>query len=355
LDGLARLSSRYTHEVALTGGYAFLVEKELNYQIRINDPLAKRSVPQPKAVRVTDETSTTLKTFRHEMLSWRMEHDCNLDARALFDEKFPGILNPLKHAKVGTFTSVITAREAFDYVEKAIGSTAISKKKCLDHLAAILKRKYIPEQSGAKIYFTLCETNMYQVVGTGVTYIPKSTLMAATQQAFTQTINKDKVQQINGSWDVIRDEHLLLKTSTDTIYNLFKEHYTKHLKDWFRTNMLEPEPTTGKAHVLVEHTNILADLQETLQTVVANQNHFQEQYATQSDAEYNAYAPPIVVTVPTSVTASNNANSVAPSTVYPDFDGILQGALQAQAAVTEKANTNVPKQSTTTRPTQRNN
>jgi len=30
LDGLARLSSQYTHEVALTGVYAFLVEKELN-------------------------------------------------------------------------------------------------------------------------------------------------------------------------------------------------------------------------------------------------------------------------------------------------------------------------------------
>jgi len=63
--------------------------------------------------------------------------------------------------------------------------------------------------------------------------------------------------------------------------------------------MLEPEPSTGKAHVLVKHTNELADLQETLQTVVANQNHLQEQYATQSNAGYNAYAPPSVVTAPT--------------------------------------------------------
>uniref|UniRef100_A0A7S4AVZ8 Uncharacterized protein n=1 Tax=Pseudo-nitzschia australis TaxID=44445 RepID=A0A7S4AVZ8_9STRA len=120
-------------------------------------------VPQPKPVRPTDETFTAMKTFRHEILSWRMEHECNLNARALLDEKFPGILNPLKHAKVGTFTSVLTARDAFDYVkkaigtardafdyvEKAIGSTAISNKKCLEHLRAILKRKYIPEQSGA--------------------------------------------------------------------------------------------------------------------------------------------------------------------------------------------------------------
>eukprot|EP00532_Pseudo-nitzschia_australis_P003383 CAMPEP_0168181440 /NCGR_PEP_ID=MMETSP0139_2-20121125/11218_1 /TAXON_ID=44445 /ORGANISM="Pseudo-nitzschia australis, Strain 10249 10 AB" /LENGTH=37 /DNA_ID= /DNA_START= /DNA_END= /DNA_ORIENTATION= len=30
--------------------------------------------------------------------------------------------------------------------------------------------------------------------------------------------------------------------------------------------MLEPEPTTGKARVLVERTNGLADLRETLQT-----------------------------------------------------------------------------------------
>jgi len=122
----------------------FLVEKELNYQIRINDPLAKLPVLQPRLVRPTDETGTAMKTFRHEVLSWRMEHDCNLDAQALLDEKFLGILNPLKHAKVGTFTSALTARDAFDYVKKAIGSTAISNKKCLVHLAAILQRKYIP-------------------------------------------------------------------------------------------------------------------------------------------------------------------------------------------------------------------
>jgi len=53
------------------------------------------------------------------MRSVRIEHGCNLDMRALLDEKFPGILNPLKHAKVGTFTSVLTARDAFDYVEKS--------------------------------------------------------------------------------------------------------------------------------------------------------------------------------------------------------------------------------------------
>mmetsp|Transcript_1705 Transcript_1705/g.3404 ORF Transcript_1705/g.3404 Transcript_1705/m.3404 type:complete len:241 (-) Transcript_1705:716-1438(-) len=192
LNGLAILSSRFTHDVALTGDYAFLVEKELNYQIRINDPLAKLPIPQPKPVRPPEETSTAMKIFCNEMLSWRMEHDCNLDAQALLDEKFLGILNPLKHAKVGTFTSVLTARDAFDYVKKAIGSTAISNKKCLDHLAAILKRKYIPEQSGAKIYFTLCETDMYQVVETGITFVPKSTMMAVAQHAFRQAINKTR-------------------------------------------------------------------------------------------------------------------------------------------------------------------
>eukprot|EP00532_Pseudo-nitzschia_australis_P012666 CAMPEP_0168223812 /NCGR_PEP_ID=MMETSP0140_2-20121125/11620_1 /TAXON_ID=44445 /ORGANISM="Pseudo-nitzschia australis, Strain 10249 10 AB" /LENGTH=174 /DNA_ID=CAMNT_0008153939 /DNA_START=256 /DNA_END=780 /DNA_ORIENTATION=+ len=173
-----------------------------------------------------------METFRHEMLSWRMEHECNLDARVLLDKKFPGILNPLKLAKVGTFTSVLTACDAFDYVKNAIGFTAISNKKCLDHLAAILQREYIPEQSGAEIYFTLCETDMYQVVGTGITFIPKCTMMAAAQHAFRQAINKDKIQQIDDSWNVIHDQQLLLKTSTDAIYDLFKAHYTKQLKDW---------------------------------------------------------------------------------------------------------------------------
>ena len=62
------------------------------------------------------------------MRSFRLEHNCNLDVRALLDKKFPGILNPLKHSKVGTFTSVLRARDAFDYVEKAVGSTAMSNK-----------------------------------------------------------------------------------------------------------------------------------------------------------------------------------------------------------------------------------
>jgi len=47
-DGLARMPSRYTDIVALTGGYAFLVEKEINYKIRLNDPLATLPKPQTK-------------------------------------------------------------------------------------------------------------------------------------------------------------------------------------------------------------------------------------------------------------------------------------------------------------------
>jgi len=64
-----------------------------------------------------------MEKFYREMKSFRIEHNCNLDVRALLDEKFPRILNPLKHAKVGTFTSVLTAQDAFDYFEKAVGPT----------------------------------------------------------------------------------------------------------------------------------------------------------------------------------------------------------------------------------------
>mmetsp|Transcript_18047 Transcript_18047/g.37532 ORF Transcript_18047/g.37532 Transcript_18047/m.37532 type:complete len:183 (-) Transcript_18047:217-765(-) len=147
----------------------------------------------------------------------------------------------------------------------------------------------------------------------------------------------------------------------DAIYELFKEHYIKHLKDW-SCNMLDPEPTTGKANVLVEHTNELADLRETLQNVVTNQNHLQEQYTTQVEARCNAYQPPpSVVTAPTSATVSTTANSVAnrvaPSTVYLDFEGILQRAFQTQAALTKKTMANscppIPRQLNSTRSTQR--
>jgi len=111
--------------------------------------------------------------------------------------------------------------------------------------------------------------------------------------------------------------------------------------------------------VLVEHTNELADLRETLQNVVTNRNHLQDQYTNQVEAGYNAYQlPPSVVTAPTSATASTTANSVAPSiVVYPDFESILQRALQTQAALTKKAIANsrrlIPKQHNTHRSSQR--
>eukprot|EP00532_Pseudo-nitzschia_australis_P007014 CAMPEP_0168170144 /NCGR_PEP_ID=MMETSP0139_2-20121125/4017_1 /TAXON_ID=44445 /ORGANISM="Pseudo-nitzschia australis, Strain 10249 10 AB" /LENGTH=225 /DNA_ID=CAMNT_0008087615 /DNA_START=166 /DNA_END=844 /DNA_ORIENTATION=+ len=190
---------------------------------------------------------------------------------------------------------------------------------------------------------------MYQVEGAGISYIPKGTMMAAAQHAFCQAINKKKAQQINDRWETISDKFLLKKTITEAIYELFKEHYTKHLKDWSR-NILDPNSTTGKANVLVEHTNELADLRETLQNVVTNRNHLQDQYTNQVEAGYNAYQlPPSVVTAPTSATASTTANSVAPSiVVYPDFESILQRALQTQAALTKKAIANsrrlIPKQ-----------
>jgi len=91
------MSSPYTDEVALKGRYTFLVEKEPNYKIRLNDPAAKLPAPQKEPVRPTVETSTGVKKYYSEMRSFRLEYDCNLDVRALLDEKFPGILNPIKH------------------------------------------------------------------------------------------------------------------------------------------------------------------------------------------------------------------------------------------------------------------
>jgi len=84
-------------------------------------------------------------------------------------------------------------------------------------------------------------------------------MMITAQHAFRQAINKDKAQQIDNDWEIIQGTLLLAKITTDDIYERFKEHYTKHLKDWTR-NMLDPSKPTGKANVLVEQTNKLVDL-----------------------------------------------------------------------------------------------
>mmetsp|Transcript_26503 Transcript_26503/g.58060 ORF Transcript_26503/g.58060 Transcript_26503/m.58060 type:complete len:162 (+) Transcript_26503:2-487(+) len=161
---------------------------------------------------------------------------------------------------------------------------------------------------------------MYKAEGIGTSCIPKGLMMAAAQHAFPEAINKDKIQQINNSWELIKSKHVLKDKDLKGQYDKFKEHYTKHLKDWTK-NMVDTEVDTGKAHMLVEYTNDIADMQETLQLVVANQNNLQDQYTAQSEVGYNVYHnPPSVV----AATMSNNtANSVAPSTVYPDFESIL--------------------------------
>jgi len=125
--------------------------------------------------------------------------------------------------------------------------------------------------------------------------------------------------------------------------------------------MVDPTKPTGKANVLLEHTNKLIDLRETLQHVVENQNHLQEQYVNRAETGYHMYQPPpSVVTAPTSTTVSTTANSaansVAPSPAYPDFEGILQQALQTQAAITKKAIANacppIPRNNHSSRSTQ---
>jgi len=320
-DALARLSSRYTHKVSLIGGYAFLVEKELvlEYKLRLNNPNAKIPAPQPVPTKPTPELSMKMKTYYSEMKSYRMEHDCNIDVRNLLDQKFPGILNPLKHTRLGSFNSVLTVWDAFDFVDKAVGSTATSNKKYLDHVRAVLDREYSSEQSETEIYFTMCENGQYKAKSTGTSYVPKSLLIAAAQHAFHQAVNKDKMQQINDSWELVKD--------LDVQYEKFKEHCTKHLNNWTR-NMVD------MAHVVME----LADRRETLQSVVDSQNHLQDQYTAQTKVGYNMYHnPPSMVAATTNTTnSSNTVNSVPPSTAYPDFEGILQRALQTQAALAEK-------------------
>jgi len=143
-NSLARMSSHYTDEVALKGGYALLVEKKLNYKIRINDPTAKLPVPQKEPVRLTVETSTAMTKYCNEMKSFRIEHNCNLGVRALLDEKFPGILNSLKQRWVH---SLVYSQPEMHLImlKKAVRSTAMSNKKSLDHIRTILDRKYTPE------------------------------------------------------------------------------------------------------------------------------------------------------------------------------------------------------------------
>uniref|UniRef100_A0A7S4AF09 Uncharacterized protein n=1 Tax=Pseudo-nitzschia australis TaxID=44445 RepID=A0A7S4AF09_9STRA len=128
-QALAKIKSRYTSEVSIYGGYSFLVESELGYQLRCRNPDATLPDPQLFPKRPKQETPTKLKPYYKHLDSYEIEHDCNVAVCELVDMKFPVLLNDLKQSGIQSFDGVFTAREAFDHLDAEVGSVTAANDK----------------------------------------------------------------------------------------------------------------------------------------------------------------------------------------------------------------------------------
>mmetsp|Transcript_8908 Transcript_8908/g.19207 ORF Transcript_8908/g.19207 Transcript_8908/m.19207 type:complete len:191 (-) Transcript_8908:1473-2045(-) len=96
-QALFKIKSRYTSEVAMYGGYSFLVESELDFQLRCRNETIKLPPPQPLPTKPRSETTTKMKKYEQEQDSFVIQHYCDVEVCELLDEKFPGLLWDLKY------------------------------------------------------------------------------------------------------------------------------------------------------------------------------------------------------------------------------------------------------------------
>uniref|UniRef100_A0A7S4AMJ4 Uncharacterized protein n=1 Tax=Pseudo-nitzschia australis TaxID=44445 RepID=A0A7S4AMJ4_9STRA len=336
-QALSKITSRYTKNVAMYAGYSFLVESELGFQLRCRDPTLKLPPPQPFPKKARTETTTTKKLYEQEQDSYAIQHDCNVAVCKLVDEKFPGLLKNKTTPGIKSFNGVFTAREAFDHLEGEVGCTAAANDKYVTHLENIFQRKYIPEQNGVTSYFTAIDHDRYKAYNTKVSTIPIETSMVVAQRAFRAAVDNHKMQDIKNSWALIESTNKTEFKDNAVKYKEFKEHFTLHLRQLV-LNVNKKKQPHPQAHVVESHSDMLAHMQDAMQTMVEEHNELREQYAHMVDtAHTNNRGPPSVVTTTSTNsntgTSSNSANTAVPQMSYNDIQEMIKQALQGVAPV----------------------
>lgn len=168
-------------------------------------------------------------------------------------------------------------------------------------------------------------------------------LLVYAQKAFRDTVDKNKLQDIENSWAIIESTNAKEFKDVKVRYKYFKEHYTMHLQNLVKNE--DPKQPQPQAHIVDSHGSMIADLQGTMQSVVEDQNHVRDQYAHRVEAAYNARVhpgpPSVVATTSTSTTTSNNsANTAAPSMSYNDVQEMIKKAIQGVTATPQETNNN---------------
>ena len=327
-QALSKITSRYTVTVAMYAGYSFLVEFELGFQLRCRDQTRKLPPPQPFPEKPRTETTATKRVYEQEQDSFVLQHNCDVAVCELLDTKFPGLLKGKMTPGIKAFDGVFTAREAFEHLENEVGCTAAANDKYMTHLENIVHRKYIPEQNGATSYFTANDHDRYKAHNTKVSTIPIETLMVAEQRAFRAAVDNHKMQDIENSWALIEIAKKTEFKDSAVRYKEFKEHFTLHLRQVIlnvKKKKLQPHP---QAHVVETHTDMLAHMQDAMQTMIEEHNELKDRVDTNHS---NRTGPPSVVA--TASTSSNSANTAAPQLSYNDIQEMIKQAIQGATPI----------------------
>jgi len=337
-QALSRITSRYTVTVAMYAGYSFLVESELGFQIRCRDQTKKLPPPQSLPTKPRTETTATKREYEQEQDSFVLQHECDVAVCELVDAKFPGLLKGKMTPGIKSFDGFLTAREAFEHVENEVGCTAAANDKYMTHLENIVHRKYIPEQNGATSYFTANDHDRYKAHNTKVSTIPIETLMVAAQRAFRAAVDNHKMQEIENSWALVESANKTAFKDSTVKYQEFKDHFILHLRQVIlnvKKKKLQPHP---QAHVVETHTDMLAHIQDAMQTMIEEHNELKEKVD-----HGNRAGPPSVVA--TASTSGNSANTVGPQMSYNDIQEMIKQAIQgATPSVNTPPTSNQPQQ-----------
>jgi len=315
-QALFKIKSRYTSEVAMYGGYSFLVESELGFQLRCRDETIQLPPPQPFPTKPRVEAAAKMKKYYRDLDSYEIQHDCDVAVCELVDKKFPGLLRDRKTLGIKSFDGVFTAREAFDHLDGKVGSTTAANEKFAVHLQSIIDRKYKPEQNGTKTYFAAVEHDRYKANSTKVATVTLEILLVYAQRAFHAAVDKyKKMQDIENSWALVESANVTAFKNIEERYKQFKDHHTLHLRQLV-LNVDSKKQHHPQAHVVASHGDMIAHMQGTMQSMVEEQNELRKQYAHMVETNHsNRTGPPsVVATASTSSNTGTNSNKTQTGT-----------------------------------------
>ena len=112
-------------------------------------------------------------------------------------------------------------------------------------------------------------------------------LLVFAQRAFRAAVDKHKMQAIENSWALVESANATAFKNIEERYRQFKDHHTLHLRQLV-LNVDAKKQHHPQAHVVESHGDMIAHMQDTMQSMVEDQNELREQYAHMVDTTHSS-------------------------------------------------------------------